>query len=166
MPETCAINIDNCFEIVLADSAHAKSVHQSLFHYAEQSYFVFGSLVQALKAMTPNLLAEDICRLHIVAEGSSILKLFLNTDATPSVKDALIYLQSAGIQRVELEPFMKADVGDVFTWLFYAKRLDTLRKLCNNLKKHLSIQLSNNKLLRTDCHLVLPDINHIVASSL
>lgn len=166
MSETCAINFDNCFEVVLADSPHAKSIHQSLYHYSEQSYFVFESLVQGLKALTPNLLADDISRLHIVAEGSSILKLFLNTDATPSVKDALIYLQSAGIQRAELAPFLNSDVGDVFTWLFYAKRLDTLRKLCNNLKKHLSLQLSNNRLLRTDCHLVLPDINHIVASSL
>jgi N-acetyl-anhydromuramyl-L-alanine amidase AmpD len=74
-------------------------------------------------------------------------------------------IKKAGIGDAEIAPFKKSEVGDIFPWLYYGKRFDVLRRVCNTAKTRIESKLERKKLL-VYCHLVMDDAGTIVASNL
>lgn len=108
---------------------------------------------------------EGLSRLHISADWNTILRVALWTSGPPSRHDVFSLLKKAGITEDALSPFKSADVDDIFPWLYYGKRLDVLRRICNSAKARAESRISNRKLL-VHCHIAGPDTGKIVASSL
>ena len=136
--------------------------HQELFRLNSRCYRLTGGdiLTSVLSAVE-----EDTTKLHIAAGWESLLRVALWTPKRPLLHDVLGLLKKTGISEQELLPFQKADIADLFPWLYYGKRFETLRKLVNRAKSRAEAAV-DRKLLLVYCHLVSEDTGRIVASSL
>ena len=149
-------------EIVLYQGEAAKKSHQHLFALDDSCYFPAGqSIVSSI--LSADL--DDVSKLHISVGWEAMIELALWTSGKPVVNDVLFLLKRAGIGDDEIAPFMKAEVGDIFPWLYYGKRFDVLRKICNTAKTRVDAKLERKKLL-VYCHLSMDDAGRIVASNL
>jgi hypothetical protein len=108
---------------------------------------------------------ENVSKLHISAGWEAMLEAALWTSGRPPVHEVLTLLKKAGIGDDEIAPFMKSEVSDLFPWLYYSKRLDVLRRVCNTAKTRIDSKLDRKKLL-VYCHLSMDDAGRIVASNL
>jgi hypothetical protein len=147
-------------ETVLASSESSRDAHRELYRFAEDAYIVVsGSLLDTITAFN-----GDSDRLHISSDWSDAVRLAVwKTD--PGIGDALFLLRNMGISSEELLPYRRAEVSDLFPWLYYGKRFDVLRKICFAAKTNAERHVRNRE-MRVHCHLSSADTNRIVASSL
>ncbi len=149
-------------EVVLYQGEAAKRSHQNLFSLDDSCYCPTGESIVA-SILSANL--GNVSKLHISAGWDAMLEVALWTTARPPVHDVLVLLRRAGIGEDEIGPFKKSEVGDIFPWLYYGKRFDVLRKLCNTAKTRIDSKLERKKLL-VYCHLAMADVGRIIASNL
>jgi hypothetical protein len=147
-------------EWVFASSPASKDAHRNLYHFSESSYIIPGKdLIESIITFK-----EDFSRLHIVSPWMNMVMLALG-QAKPQRGDMFLLLRRAGIKAEELVPFRESELGDIFPWLYYGRRFDVLRRICQAAKVNAERYLRNNN-VRVHCHLVVEDIPEIIASSL
>jgi hypothetical protein len=149
-------------EIVLCQGEAAKRSHQNLFSLDDSCYCLSGESIVA-SILSINL--ENISKLHISTGWEAMLEMALWTTAKPLVHDVIVLLKRAGIGDDEIGPFKKSEVNDIFPWLYYGKRFDVLRRICNTAKTRIDSKLERKKLL-VYCHLSMDEMGRIVASNL
>ncbi len=147
-------------EVVIVSNESSRDAHMSLYHYAEDRYFIadtdlLGSIVR---------LTDGASRLHISVSWADIIRI-ATWKSDPERGDIFVLLRKAGIQGEELHPFGNSAAGDIFPWLYYGKKMDVLRKICRSAKTNVESRI-RNKETRVYCHLVSEITNSIVASSL
>ncbi len=153
---------DAVTEIVICEGEAAAKAHRQLFTLNETSYrMADGDILRALSSSV----TEDLTKLHIAAGWEPMLQVALWTSRRPLLIDVLGLLKKTGVTETELLPFRGADINDIFPWLYYGKRFETLRKIANRAKTKAESALERKKLL-VYCHLVAEDTGQIVASSL
>jgi len=147
-------------EWVFASSPASKDAHRNLYHFSESSYIVTGKdLMESITGFE-----RDFCRLHIASPWINMVMLAIGK-AKPLKGDILLLLRRAGITAEELAPFREAEPDDIFPWLFYGRRFDVLRRICQAAKANAEKSLKD-KDARVHCHLVVEDTTEIIASSL
>jgi hypothetical protein len=87
------------------------------------------------------------------------------TTSRPLIFDVVSLLKKSGADDAELVPFKTCDINDLFPWLYYGKKFDILRKICNAAKTKTEARIGS-KHLHVVCHMVADDSLRIVASSL
>jgi hypothetical protein len=170
-------------ELVICDSAISKKAHQALFHFKEDCYLaaddetgVFWAVAKIVETLnrgdsgTSASIAlhgpAGTCgKIHVAMLWENILRLALWQEKKPGTGEVFTLLGNLGLSPRELQPFRKADINDLFPWLFYGKRFDVLRKICREVKRRMEESLKGNS-HRVVCHIVAADIAGIVASSL
>ena len=140
----------------------AKKSHRHLFSLDEACYRSAG---EDMVGSVLSVDLKDVARLHISVCWEMMVRMALWTSGPPLIHDVLALLRKAGVADEELSPFIAADVRDLFPWLYYGKRFDVLRKICNLAKAKTESKLGNKKLL-VYCHLVSDEAEKIVASNL
>ncbi len=149
-------------EVVLYQGEASKRSHQNLFSLDDACYCPAGeSMVAAI--LSADL--ENCSKLHISAGWEAMLEVALWTSGRPLVHDVLALLKRAGVGDDEIGPFKKSEVADLLPWLYYSKRFDVLRRVCNTAKTRIDSKLERKKLL-VYCHLSMDDAGRIVASNL
>jgi hypothetical protein len=149
-------------EVVLYQGDAARRSHRHLFSLDEACYRSAGDdMVGSVLSVD----LEDVFRLHISAGWEAIVCTALWSSAPPPIHEVISLLKKAGAADEELEPFITADVRDLFPWLYYGNRFDVLRKICNLAKAKTESKLGKRKLL-VYCHLVAEEAEKIVASNL
>jgi hypothetical protein len=149
-------------EIVLHQGDVAKRSHRQLFALDEACYRSVGSdMVRSVLSVD----LEDVSRLHISAGWEAMVCTALWSSPAPPIRDVIALLKKAGAGDEELAPFAAADLHDIFPWLYYGKRFDVLRKICNIAKAKTEAKLGKKKLL-VYCHLVSDEEEKIIASNL
>ncbi|HET6513657.1 MAG TPA: hypothetical protein VFG09_00705 [Thermodesulfovibrionales bacterium] len=147
-------------ERVIVSSEVSRRAHRELYHCAEEAYrMVNGDILEAVKDFS-----GDFRRLHIASTWKDLLKL-VSWTSDPRIGDLFLILKNIGVKTEELLPFRESDIGDIFPWLYYGKRFDALRKLCQIAKTNAERHLKNRD-TRVYTHLVAEDLGNIVASSL
>lgn len=147
-------------ETVLASNESSRDAHRELYRFAEEAYvLVTGSLIDTITAFK-----GDSDRLHISSDWSDAVRLAVwKTD--PGIGDVLFMLRSMGISSEELLPYRRAEISDLFPWLYYGKRFDVLRRICFAAKTNAERHVKHRE-MRVHCHLSSADTKRIVASSL
>jgi hypothetical protein len=153
---------DAALELVICEGEAATKAHRQLFTMNEACYRVAD--VDILGTISSSV-TEDLTKLHIAAGWETMLQIALWTSRRPLLIDVLGLLKKTGISEAELLPFRGADINDIFPWLYYGKRFETLRKIANRARTKAESVLEKKKLL-VYCHLVAEDTGQIVASSL
>ena len=149
-------------EMVLCQGEAAKKAHKSLFFFDDACYVpVAGDMIGSVLSSVH----ENLNKLHISAGWEAILKVALWASGEPGTHDVLNLLKKAGITDDELAPFRKSDIHDILPWLYYGKRFDVLRRICNTAKAKAESKVDRKKLI-VYCHLVSDEADRIVASSL
>ena len=149
-------------ELVLSQDEAAKESHKALFSFDDSCYVISGEKI------TESILSaarEDINKLHISVTWENMLKVALWVSEKPSIHDVLAIIKKAGLTDEELLPFRNSDINDILPWLYYGKRFDILRRICNAAKSKAETKIGNKKTL-VHCHLVSNESRKIVASSL
>ena len=147
-------------EWVFASSPASKDAHRNLYHFSESSYIIAGEdLIESIME-----LRGDFRRLHIASPWIIMARLAIGK-AKPLMGDMFLLLRSAGVDAEELVPFREAELGDIFPWLYYGRRFDVLRRICQAAKSNAERYLKD-KDIRVHCHLVVEDTREIIASSL
>ncbi len=149
-------------EVVLYQGEAAKRSHQNLFFLDDKCYCPVGeSIVGSILSVD----LDNVSKLHISAGWEAMLEVALWTKAKPHVHDVIVMLKKAGIGGDEIAPFNKSEVGDIFPWLYYGKRFDVLRRICNTAKTRIDSKLGRKNIL-VYCHLSMDDAGRIIASNL
>ncbi|MBF0506294.1 MAG: hypothetical protein HQL09_05610 [Nitrospirae bacterium] len=171
MPLSCSIeNLKGSRELVICDSELSRGAHKELFRFRDEAYVIgeadtiFNTILGLVEAF--NSAPEfSPARIHIVLGWENILKVYVWKSTRPSAGDTFILLKNSGVSQQDLQPFKKADINDLFPWLYYGKQFSVLKKVCHAAKKQMENHLSDHK-IRVDGHLVAEDSKRIVASSL
>ncbi len=152
----------SCREIVLSQNEAAEKIHKDLFSFDDTCYFIFGDRIidSVLSAVR-----EDLIKLHLSAGWENILKVALWTSEKPAAHDVISLIKKSGAADEELSPFKRTDINDIFPWLYYGKRFDILRRICNAAKAKAESKIEKKRLL-VYCHLISDETGRIVASSL
>ncbi len=154
--------VDASREIVLHQGEAAKKSHRQLFSLGEECYrSVCGNMSESILSVD----LENVSRLHISAGWEAMLEVALWTTGRPTVHEVSGLLKKSGVTDQELAPFARSEVRDIFPWLYYARRFDVLRKVCNTAKTKTEMKLGKKNVL-VYCHLVSDEIERIVASNL
>jgi len=156
------INFGPLTELVLYQGGAALISHKELFSLRDECYIEFSGDINDL---VPYSAGEELTRLHTVTEWETLLRIALWNAEGPLIRDALGLLKKSGIKDAELSPFMHADVNDLFPWLYYGKRFEILRKICNAAKTRMELKFDRKKLL-VYSHLISGESGRIAASSL
>lgn len=147
-------------EVVVCDGDLSYRAHRELFKFEQDRYVICKD--------SPLICAETIrtgpAKLHFVCRWKGILTIAMWRNDI-NLNDVMYILKSVGMSSLDLNPFLGADIEDIFPALYYGKHFDVLRKVCNQAKKIAEDRLKS-KGLRVDCHLVAEDSRKIVASSL
>lgn len=147
-------------ERVFASSPASKDAHKNLYHFSENSYIITGeNLMESIIEF-----GEDLSRLHIASTWVIMLRLAM-WKARPHMGDMFLLLKNAGVKAEELAPFRESEPGDIFPWLYYGRRFDVLRRICQAAKANAEKYLKDTN-ARVHCHLVVEDTPEIIASSL
>ena len=149
-------------EVVLTQDEASKKSHKALFSLDDSCYVI------ASEKITDSILSaakENINKLHISVNWENILRVALWVSEKPAIHDVLTLIKKAGLTGEELLPFKNSDVNDILPWLYYGKRFDILRRICNAAKSKAEAKLRDKKTL-VHCHLVSDESGKIVASSL
>jgi hypothetical protein len=160
--ETVDLKVDaDLIEIVLFRGEAAKKSHKNLFVLDNSCYLSAGEkILNSVSAVC----RENLKKLHIVCGWGIMLKVALWTEDL-AVHDVLSIFKKCGVTDEELTPFKRSEIDDLFPWLYYGKRADVLRKICNAAKSKAESK-AGVKHLRVFCHLVSEETERIVASSL
>jgi len=149
-------------ELVLVQHEISKKVHQELFSFDESHYIMAGNdILESILALA----GQGVDKLHIVVDWRHLLMIALWMPSLPPVFDVTNLLKKYGASDAELSPFRMSDVDDLFPWLYYGRKFDMLRKICNAAKTRAESRVSR-KHMHILCHLVSEDTPRIVASSL
>lgn len=152
---------DISVELVLSQNETAKKVHKTLFSFKDSSYLIFnGSIIDSILSSS----GTNIKKLHIILDWENILKVALWTNEKPLIHDVLSFVKKSGSEEDELMIFKKSDFHDIFPWLYYGKRFDVLRKICNAAKARTETKIARQ--ITVYCHLFSKETESIVASSL
>ena len=147
-------------ERVFVSSPASRDAHKNLYHFSDSSYIITGeNLMESIMTFR-----GDLHRLHIVSTWTIMVGLAI-WKARPKRGEVFLLLKHAGIRDEELGPFRESEVGDIFPWLLYGKKVGVLRKICQMAKASTERHLKGNH-TRVHCHLVEEDTPHIIASSL
>ncbi len=166
-PETVA----GLTEVVICDSGAAMQAHRELFRFSQNVYVpvheagadafsVLEKLVESCNA-SPSYPS----RIHVAAGWENILKVAVWKTGLCSVRDAFIVLKNAGVMDSELKPFASSQVGDIYPYLYYGKRLDVLKRICMMARRQIETHVKKGG-VRADCHIIMEDAPRIIASSL
>ncbi len=150
-------------EIVLFQDEIAKKTHKELFSFDDSCYFILSDKIVAsiLSAAERNIAT----RLHLSVTWENLLKVALWTIDKPSIQNVLSLVEDAGIKGKTLKRYKKYDISNVFLQLYYQKRFDVLRSICNLAKAKAESKIDREK-IRVSCHLVSAEECKIIASSL
>ncbi len=147
-------------EIVLYDNTVSRKAHQELFRFDAEKYV-------ACKRSSFDCLTNmhsSVRMVHLSLCWENILSIAA-WKKNVSIGEIIYLLREVGLTDHDINPFRKANVGDIFPALYYGKNFDALRKICNVAKKVAEERL-RDKGYRINCHLVAEDSKRIVASSL
>lgn len=136
--------------------------HKELFSLKDECYVEFSGDLNDIILLS---VQEGLTRLHTVTGWETLVRISLWTTRSPAIGDALGLLKKCGVGEAELAPFIRADVNDIFPWLYYGKRFDILRKVCNTAKARIEQKIDRKKLLIYS-HLISGETERIVSSSL
>lgn len=147
-------------EAVIASDENSRSAHRELCRSLSDTCIIPGeSILSAVEG-----LSGELNRLHVVVNWTDLVRL-TSWKTDPGLGDLFLILRNAGVRKEELAPFKNSEVDDLFPWLYYGKRFDVLRRLCQaaraNVERH-----SSQKDMRVYTHLVSEETHSIVASSL
>jgi|MudIll2142460700_1097286.scaffolds.fasta_scaffold119472_3 hypothetical protein len=149
-------------ELVLVQHELSKKIHQELFSFDESRYIMAGNdILESILALA----GQGVDKMHIAADWKHLLMIALWMPSQPSVFDVMNLLKKYGASDDELAPFRTSDADDFFPWLYYGRKFDMLRKICNAAKAKAESRVSR-KHMHIICHLVSEDTSRIVASSL
>jgi hypothetical protein len=163
-------NISELTEAVVFDSKAALQAHKDLFRFNEQCYIssdnhenVFPLVAGLVDAC--NASESYPSRIHLAAGWENMLRVAAWQSDLDSVKDAFIIMKNAGMPESALSPFTDSPVGDLFPYLYYGKQLDVMKKICVMARKQIEARVRKSP-VRADCHIIMKDSPHVVASSL
>lgn len=152
---------DISVELVLYQNETAKKAHKTLFSFNDSSYSIFnGNIIDSILSSA----STNIKKLHLTLGWENILKVALWTNQKPLIHDVLSFIEKSGTEEDELSIFKKSDLHDIFPWLYYGKRFDVLRKICNTAKARTESKIAGQ--ITVYCHLFSEETEGIVASSL
>jgi hypothetical protein len=149
-------------EVVIFSDEISRTAHKGLYNFDDGRY------IRAEEDIVSSAVAvgrKDVDRIHIAAGWEDILRLALWTKDRPRIFDVVSLVRKAGIADSETAPFTKADPADLLPWLYYGKRFDVLRKICNAARKRAGAGL-NRLEQHIYIHLTSEDTGQIIASSL
>jgi hypothetical protein len=149
-------------EVALVQNDTARKAHQELFSFDDSRYIVSGSDIRESIA---SLAVQGVDKLHIAVDWEHVLRVALWRSSVPPVFEVIHLLKRLGAAESELAPFRTSDINDLFPWLYYGKKFDILRKLCNAAKARAESGAGRTH-PQIICHLVAEDTLRIVASSL
>jgi hypothetical protein len=149
-------------EVALVQNDMARKAHQELFSFDDGRYIVSGNDIRESIA---SLAVQGVDKMHIAADWEHVLRVALWRSSIPPVFEVIHLLKRLGAAEPELAPFRTCDINDLFPWLYYGKKFDVLRKLCNAAKARAEAGAGRAH-LQVICHLVAEDPLRIVASSL
>jgi len=172
MPLLCPIEyLKGSQELVICDSECSRIAHKELFHFSDEVYIlageqdnVFDTILGIMNTFNASP-DRGPSRIHMVLGWENILRVSSWKLTRPDAGDAFILLKNSGVSAQELQPFKTSDITDIFPWLYYGKRFDVLRKICNAAKKQMEGRLKNHN-IRVDGHLIADYTKKIVASTL
>ena len=159
MDKTLSVHLQ---EIVLFRGEAARISHKTLFSLADASYVSIG---EDLQGSILSAARSGVTKLHIAGDWETILETAVWISGRPETHDVLALIKKSGITDEEIAPFKNADINDIFPWLYYSKRFDILRKICNAAKARAESK-TDRKNLMVYCHLVSGETGKIAASSL
>jgi hypothetical protein len=149
-------------ELVLVQHGISKKVHQELFSFEDSRYIMAGNdILESILALA----GQGVDKMHIAADWKHLLMIAFWMPSQPPVFDVMNLLKKHGASDDDLKPFRTSDVDDLFPWLYYGRKFDMLRKICNAAKAKAESRASR-KHLHIICHLISEDTSRIVASSL
>ena len=163
-------NISELTEAVIFDSGSALQAHKDLFHFNEQCYISADSdenVFPLVAGLVDACNESEACpsRIHLAAGWENMLRVAAWQSNLNSVKDAFILMKNAGMPETALSPFTDSPVSDLFPYLYYGKQLDVMKKICVTARKQIEARVKKSP-VRADCHIVMKDSPHVVASSL
>jgi len=145
----------------LSQNETAKKAHKILFSFSDPSYLLFNeNVIDSILSSADT----NIKKLHLTLGWENILKVALWTKERPLIHEVLSFIEKSGSTEDELMIFRKSDFHDIFPWLYYGKRFDVLRKICNAAKARTETKIAKN--ITVYCHLFSEETEKIVASSL
>jgi len=157
----CDVTSGGKHEVVISEDELSKEAHQSLFRFRDEHYHLCdGDAFESLR----NALNRGAIKIHLSGSWTWILS-FAIGQKEPKRGDVFYLLKSCGIKEEELVPFRKADVEDIFHFLYYGKRFEVLRKVCHRAKNQTE-QMLGKEGVSIHCHIVSNITSQIVASSL
>ena len=149
-------------EVVLVQHEISRRAHRELFSFDESRYIMSGG---DIRESILALASQGVDKIHVAADWEHLLMIALWTPARPLSFDVMNLLRKSGAGDAELAPFRASDINDLFPWLFYGKKFEILRKICNAAKTKAESRISGRH-LQVICHLVSDETLRIVASSL
>jgi hypothetical protein len=158
----CGTKFGSSTELVLYECEPAMKSHKELFSLRDECYVLFNGDINDIVHRAAQ---EGLTRLHMVTGWETLLRISLWTSRGPSMVDVFGLLKKSGVSAAELTPFTTADINDLFPWLYYGKRFEILRKICNAAKGRIELKIDSKKLL-VYSHLISGESERIVASSL
>ena len=148
-------------EVALVQNEAARRAHQELFSFDDRRYVMSsGNILESISALS----LQGVDKMHIAADWEHVLRIALWKPSVP-VYEVLTLLKKLGVSESELAPFRTSDINDLFPWLYYGKKFDILRKLCNAAKAKAETGAGRTH-PHIICHLMAEDALRIVASSL
>lgn len=154
--------VEEMREVVLTASELAAQAHKELYSFEDRLYIRSGS---DMLASIASVVEKGPDRLHIATDWVNLLRIALWSPANPPLFDVITLLKKSGAAEAELQPFMKAEISDLLPWLYYGRKFDILRRICNAAKTKAESKV-NRKGLHIHCHLVSDESRRIIASSL
>lgn len=153
---------DTFGEIVLCRDRASLDAHRELYSFDISRYAISGDniLSSLLEAA-----AAGVGRLHVAAGWEDLLRIALWSLSAPGMFDVMALLKRCGVTDSELTPFRNSDIRDLFPWLYYGKKFDILRRVCNAARTRTE-EKAGRKNLRVICHMTAEETGRIVASSL
>lgn len=158
-------------EVVICDSELARDTHKELFRFNDDSYFTgtaddnMFAFILGIVDLCNSVQANFPSKIQLVLNWENLLRVSVWRVPKPTTGDVFVLLKSAGIGQDELQPFKNTDTNDLFPYLYYAKRFDILRKVCQAAKRQAEGRMKKHS-VRVDSHIVSEDAKKIVASSL
>lgn len=149
-------------EVVISPNELSARAHKELYAFQDARYIMSGADLLASILSTAEQGAD---RLHISVDWENLLKIALWSSARPLLFDVIHLLKKSGAGETELQPFMKAEISDLLPWLYYGRKFDILRRICQAAKTKAEAK-ANRKGLHIYCHLVSDESRSIIASSL
>ena len=149
-------------EVALVQNEMAMKAHQELYSFDNSRYIMScGNILESIESLA----GGGVDRMHIAVDWEHALRVALWMPSLPPLFEVITLLKRLGAAEHELAPFRSSAVNDLFPWLYYGKKFDILRRLCNAAKARAEKGAGSGR-LQVICHLITEDASRIVASSL